>query len=466
MRKRTLISIVFLISAVLVVLLPVGMGYFAKGQMIHFIARYEKSEALSAELVSYKQGWLSSQVSARVTLDSSTLQKLYEKYAIESLDTSKPLTVIIELKISHLPFVMYTDLRGNYNIHGGRAFAIGEMIGKDGVPILHFQMRDHFNGNIVFRYNSPAYEIVNKQQRISWRNVFGYWEMSSHAKQISARFNADAIEFQSPDLKLELLNPEFQGKRQLVQKGLWLGSTRLRIPMAYLSNENHYSLFAQDFAVSASQALQNKVVNTSFEGHFYKLTFKGAEYGPGDWQLVMKNLDAAYLSDVTMLMKHLMFKPREQWNINPKTIAVQEKALAALLSRGLKVQLQSLDIQTPAGKCSLQAWLTLPNIHNDPYKSLPKLYSGAEGSFLLTIPQKTLSRVLVLMLKNTYEKRGIPEKDLQQAKSVGIDFLAENNAQKMVNTWLRDRWLLKQDSNYEATGSYKDGNFYINEKQL
>jgi uncharacterized protein YdgA (DUF945 family) len=444
------------ILLLLIAIIPYLWGLVISHKFESVLAKSFEDTIFTIEKTSFKRGWYSSEADVAISMNSSRIEKIYNKYQIKRLRSAEPMLFRLHLKIFHTPLYFYQDFSGKSRYHLGRGYAIGNVTTANGVPLAQLRFRINLSGSTEINVFSEHPYDNKKTQLVSWENFIGYLQVASDNKKINMEFKSDNLEFHLADKNIVLISPYYSDDQQLHDYGLWLGQMVINVPTFIVQDDNGSEVSSHNIEFQKTSILENKVVNTTFTGQFEDLQYHQHQLGSASWQFMIRNIDAASLNDYRLMLKHILFNKVNFSKLSDQTIHSHKQLAIAVLSRGLQLQLQSLNLDMPKGDVTVQAWATLPNISQETYKTFHELYGRSEASFLVDL-SKPVAEELLLQL--------VQEKFVHLAKNSANES-PQHLVKRMIATWLKQKWLTAEKDQYEISGSYKDDKFYLNQKPI
>lgn len=443
---------------------PYLFGYITERQITQAVASVSTVKGVTITLQKYHRGWLHSRARFLVQVGEDPFD--HSGNMIPSF--------FLETDITHGPFIVNSDLTSNDYPHWGRALVLTQL---STLPDQQTRVHQYLDDNLVFNANffihlwgdtrftlkSPdfTYHHPITQDRFHWSGLNIEGELASaltmvrlyaHFSKVFIGKGQDGLHF--TDLKID--NRYNKGSFDL-----WGGNTKIELPFLMLTSQGKEHFIAEGIDTVIHHQLRDNIVNMATNLRVDSVIVDEVAYGPGEYGLVTNNLDAKAFSQLEEIIARIILE--QQNPMHPDPLQDIKAVILHLLSHGLQVQLSPFTSTTPDGEISLQAWLTLPNMHKQkPYKpvDLQYLWQKADGYGRMTVPKSLLGKLVSAKGLVDFANRLTSDSWLQRA--LMKIYTPPGSVPTKVDHWIIENLLAEEGDHYSFVLDYKNGEFYLN----
>lgn len=219
----------------------------------------------------------------------------------------------------------------------------------------------------------PSFKLTAKDGngKFNWMGMDSTTSMSSNLDKVEGEIEFDGAEFSKDDTKLSLGKVTSEYDLHKTTTGLYLGQASFSLPSLAVVVKDQKMFEISELTLSSSSDIDDNLFSTHFSAALKSLFANGQNYGPGEVEMSLRNLDAEVLAKIN-----------EQANAMQRgTDQERQQALMAMLpelpklfSKGAEFEISKLSLKLPQGMIDGNLLITLPKgDSSNPFELIQKL---------------------------------------------------------------------------------------------
>ncbi len=469
-----------IILAVLILGGYYGMGVLTEKTIRKNVEVIDQSNGLYAEIQQYNKGLFSSeaQIKWRLHIPERVVQG--ENGQPQTLP-AQDYNMEMPLTIHHGP-VIYTNNRLRFGL--GYAEAVfpfpaeynqqfdAQFTANSVKPQLDLSIFVNYLNESTVEFKVPNFKLIAKDGsgNLEWLGMDSSTTMSSGMNKVEGKVVLDGLNATKDDTKITLTKVSSDYDLHETPAGLYLGDANFSLPSFDVFVKDQKMFAVNDLTIKSDSDIEQHLFNTHFNMALKSVLANGQNYGPGELEVALRNLDADVLA-----------------KINQQTTAMQngndiqrQQAMLALLpelpklfNKGAEFEISKLSLKIPQGQIEGNLYVTLPKGENaNPFEMMQKI----QGKAKLQVPAEAVKAVMKQSVMQQIAKK--PE--LQQALTQQLqanqvagqtaqpaatpEQLAELQTNKQVTALQQSGLITVQGTDYVIDVSLDQGKFTINGK--
>lgn len=459
-----------------------GMGVLTEKTLRKNIEAVNRTNGLNAEITQYNRGLYTSNamvnwklhVPAHVTKDASGQA---QTVPAQDYNLDMPLT------IHHGPVIF-----ANNKVLFGLGYAesvfsfphqydeqFDSLFTKESMkPQLNLSVFINYADQSTLDFNIPGFKLFAKagNGKFNWLGMNATSTITSEMKKIGGSITVDGADFSKDDIKMDLGKVTSSYDLHETPSGLYLGDANFNLPSISVSNKDQKVFELTDLELKSDSDIEQHLFNSHFKVILKSLLTNGQNYGPGDLEVALRNLDADVLAKFNQQLASLQ----------NATDAQRQQALIALLpelpklfSKGAEFEISKLNFKLPEGLIDGSLMVSLPKEENpNPLELLKKV----QGNAKLKVPAVTVKKIMQTSLMQQMAKQpelqqalaqqlqanqGTAAQDAQQ-QAQSAEQVATMKVEKLLSQWQESGLITAQGSDFLIEVNLADGKFSINGK--
>lgn len=468
-----------IILAVLILGGYYGMGFLTERTIRKNIEVIDQSNGLYAEIEQYHKGLFSSEAQIKWRLHIPERVVKDENGQPQTLP-AQDYNMEMPLTIYHGP-VIYT----NHHLRFGFGYAeavflfpaqyneqFDTQFTKDSVkPQLDLSIFVNYLNESTVQFKVPNFKLIAKDGsgNLEWLGMDSSTTMSSGMGKVAGKIVLDGLNATKDDTKITLTKVSSDYDLHETPAGLYLGDANFTLPSFDIFVKDQKMFELNELTIRSDSDIEQHLFNTHFNLALKSVLANGQNYGPGELEVALRNLDADVLA-----------------KINQQTTAMQngndmqrQQAMLALLpeipklfNKGAEFEISKLSFKIPQGQIEGNLYVTLPKGENaNPFEMMQKV----QGKAKLQVPAEAVKAVMKQSVLQQIAKKPDLQQTLTQQLQAGQtqgqttqaltpDQLAEMQTNKQINALQQNGLITVQGTDYAIEVSLDQGKFTINGK--
>ncbi len=465
MRAFVIIVVVILIA---VIVSPYWFGKKAESEYKNLIENISVYENMEINSISYNRGWLQS--SAEITYSIKDIEE--GSVNITEKDTIYhgpiPLGLLTSGKAVLKPILAFIDTKAEVTTESEEDYA--KLINS--LPVMNFETTLSLNGSGTTEVSIPKIERNLKNGKtLKWSGLDGFANFTPNLTNVSSVMNSDAFKIEDETFSLQLkgMNLEYNLNSPAINYKNPLGNIDIKIEKFSSEGKDSDQLnkvTLTNTEITASTYLKNNLLNHTHSVGFKTLTVGGNDYGPGIYELQVRNIDKTAFEDMQKAIEQS--ENQEDSSASDLLYAELIKLLPVLFNSSPQIELTKLLVKTGEGEISGHAIISVDGkdldnaeLATNPIFLLAALSAKMNLSVSQTLMDNLIKDYKIEEITDDANKKGekLPsEQELQE--------LGRQQAQSEIKKMLDQNVLILKDGKYEIKASYGLGQIKLNGKPL
>lgn len=370
-----------------------GMGYLTEKKLKESLNVVSQSYGVSADVASYKRGWFTSEAVLNwgLHVPEHTVMVDGQSKTITASDFKMQMPITIH----HGP-IIFADKR----IKFGLGYAKTELplpeqyneqfntlfTAESTKPKLDMNLFVSYLNNTSMDLAVPAFKLIAKEggAQLDWMGLTSSTDVSSNLDKIDGAITLDGVNFTKDDVKTTVGSVTSEYNLHKNEKDMYLGDASLSFPSLIVMDHDKKLLEISQFDTHSDASIENDLFSTHFKASVEKMVANEQNFGPGNFEIAIKNLDADVLARINMQVNQLQ----------QGSDADRQKALLALLpelpklfSKGPEFEITELSFVMPQGTVEGSMMISLPKADTgNPIELIQKI----QGKGKLRIPAEVV----------------------------------------------------------------------------
>ena len=465
MRAFVIIVVVLLIA---VLVPPYWFGKKAESEYRNLIENVSAYENMEINSMSYKRGWLQS--SAEITYSIKDIEegsvKITEKDTI--YHGPIPLGLLTSGKAVLKPVLAVIDTKAEVKTESEEEYA--EIINS--LPVMNFETTLSLNGSGITEVSIPEIErSLENGKTLKWSGLDGFCSFTPNLTNVSSVINSGTLNIEDETFSLQLKGINLESNLNYPATNYKNPLGDINITIEEFSSEGKdgdqlNKVTLTNTEITASTDLKNNLFNHTHSVGFETLTVGGNDYGPGIYELQVRNIDKTAFED----MQKAIEQSENLKDSSGSDLLYAEliKLLPALFKSSPQIELTKLLIKTDEGEISGHAIISVdgkdldnPELATNPIFILAALSAEMNLSVSQTLMDNLIKDYKIEEITDDANKKGekLPsEQELQE--------LGSQQSQSEIKKMLDQNVLILKDGKYEIEASYGLGQIKLNGKPL
>jgi uncharacterized protein YdgA (DUF945 family) len=397
-----------IITIALVFVLVVLGGYFSTGLITERtlkknLSTLNQANDLSVELVGYRRGLFQS--TADLTWHMQMPEKVIKK------DDGRAVVVPAKVYTFDMPLVVYHGpvLFEKNHIRFGLGAAQGHLTLPEAYasefsniftpqstqPQLVINLFVTYLNKTHLEVEVPAFQLVMKrdQSQVEWLGMRSDLRFSPESTHLQGHFALDGLRLMSEKANIVLNKITSTYNVHKAENGLFLGEANLNLPVLKITDKKQTEFELQQLEFTSKSTLQNDSFGSSFHAAFKRLVSQDKTYGPGEFEVGIKNLNATVLAELNQDVNQLKQTGTTGADTQQLLFSLLPK-LPKLLEKGTVFEVSTLKLALPEGAVDGSMRVAFPQSTsetNSPIQAFPKV----EGEGHLKMPATFVKSLLV-----------------------------------------------------------------------
>ncbi|MCW8444883.1 YdgA family protein [Fluoribacter gormanii] len=469
-----------IILAVLILGGYYGMGVLTERTIRKNVEVIDQSNGLYAEIQQYNKGLFNSEAQIKWRLH------IPERVVQDENGQSKTLpaqdyNMVMPLTIHHGPFI-YANKQLRFGLGYGEAvFPFpaeynqqfdAQFTSNSVKPQLDLSIFVTYLNESTVEFSVPNFKLIAKDGSgdLEWLGMNSKTTMSSGMGKVAGKIVLDGLNATKDGTRIILNKVSSDYDLHETPAGLYLGDANFSLPSfdVFLKDQKMFSL--NDLIIKSDSDIEQHLFNTHFNLALKSVLANGQNYGPGELDVALRNLDADVLA-----------------KINQQTTAMQDgndvqrqQAMLALLpelpklfNKGAEFEISKLSLKIPQGQVEGNLFVTLPKGENaNPFEMMQKI----QGKAKLQVPAEAVKAVMkqsvIQQIANKPDLQQTLTQQLQASQAAGQtsqpaltpEQLAEMQTNKQLSALQQSGLITVQGTDYVMEVSLDQGKFTINGK--
>ncbi|MEQ9618683.1 MAG: YdgA family protein [Deltaproteobacteria bacterium] len=469
MRVILIILIVILIA---LLGLPYWFGIQTEKDYKNITKDYSESEHLEITDQSYQKGWLNSKAKTTFLLingDSGILK-------LEEIDTIYhgpiPLQLLFGEQAVLRPVMAVID--SEVRVIPVKESDYSEII-KNIPPLELFttlSLDGHGTTQITMRGLNT--ESGKQGEKLVWNGLEGVIDFGPQLESLDTRLKSPGLEIDGKDTELSIT--DIEGESNLIYKDKGhnypTGEASVSVKELFVKStddetgEEDY-VRINGIRISGSTEEETGTLSSAHSAGFEEIEIAGRKYGPGGYDLAIRNIDIASWRKIQKLINENE-RTRDTEQSKEQFMTELTLILPDLVRKSPEIELTKLSIETDKGVLQGYALISVdgsnlenPELAANPLFLITSIKASAELSISKTLLKSMLTDYEMDEISDDYKNLGNPMPSANE-----LEEMAEKAAEEKIKELLNKNFIVIEGESYELRASYEMGQVMLNGSPL
>ena len=469
-----------IILAVLILGGYYGMGVLTEKTIRKNVEVIDQSNGLYAEIEQYHKGLFSSEAKIK--------WNLHIPERVVKDENGQPQTLPAQDFNSEMPLTIHHGpvIFANKRLRFGLGYAetvfpfpsqyneqFDAQFSKDSVkPQLDLSIFVNYLNESTVDFKVPNFKLIAKDGtgNFEWLGMDSSTTMSSGMGKVEGKIKLDGLNATKDDTKITLSKVSSDYDLHETPAGLYLGDANFSLPSFVVLVKDQKMFELIDLVIKSDSDIEQHLFNTNFNVTLKSLLANGQNYGPGDLEVALRNLDADVLAKInqqTTAMQNGNDMQRQQ------AMLALLPELPKLFNKGAEFEISKLSLKIPQGQIEGNLFVTLPKGENaNPFEVMQKI----QGKAKLQVPAEAVKQIMKQSVIQQIAKKPELQQTLTQQLQANqtaaqtnqpaptVEQLAEMQTNKQINALQQSGLITVQGTDFVIEASLDQGKFTINGK--
>ncbi|KTC72405.1 putative membrane protein YdgA-like protein [Legionella birminghamensis] len=481
---KKLLGVVVILAALII------GGYFGMGVMTERTIKKDaaivnQSNNIFIDIPEYHKGLFKS--------DAKLNWKFHAPERVETDENGQTVTIPAQDFQGQMPLTVY---HGPIIFHKGVRFGLGyaettiplpdeaqaqfkQMFTADSTaPQLKLSLFVNYLNNSRVKMEIPSFKMVAQQGggEFEWLGMSSATTITSNIDKVKGDITIEGMRFAKPDAKVTGSIGEISSEYNLYKadNGLYFGDASISFPSVVVKADTT-SLFELDgLDMYSSSDIDGDLFNSHFKVSLNKMLIEGQTYGPGNFELAIRNLDANVLAKLNQQIQQAQQGSEQE---KQQALMAMLPDVPKLFARGAEFEISELSFAMPEGTIEGTLLVSLPkgDIGN-PFEVMQKI----QGNGKLKVPAPILKKLMTQSNKQRLGSQAAQQELVQQiqnAQAQGGNTAAATTAStpdttqqaaamtdQQIASMLQSGLIVQQGNDYVVELSLNQGQFIVNTK--
>lgn len=317
---------------------------------------------------------------------------------------------------------------------------------------------------------------------VTWQGLSFQADFTADFKAFSGSLTMPGSELRGGEASLRLgeVKAAFATKEGI--SGLWLGDASGSLATLEFSLQQDtglQSFLLQGFNASTATTASGDTLNSQVAIRTELVKVDGTQYGPGVFEMELRNLDAPSLAKLQQSLREQPIKPGQQpaEAAQMKTLATLMEILPGLLKKSPEIEIKQLDLKTSRGDFTGKARVGFDGTKAGSIQNLTALATALTAQAEVKIGEDLLRHALTAMLQGDVAAEvEEQEEETSDEESEGLEravpteeeirALVAKRVDEQLASLTAQNLLVKEDGTYGSSARYEGGQMILNGRPL
>lgn len=362
-----------------------GMGFLTEKTIRKNIEVVDRStNGLYAEIKQYDRGLFSS--------DAKIQWQLHVPERVVNDANGNPQTVPAQDYTMEMPLTIYHGpvIFANHKVRFGLGYAesvfpfpkqyeeqfAANFTKESTKPQLDLSIFVNYLNQSTLDFKVPAFNLFAKDGvRFEWLGMDATTTMSSEMKKVGGTVAIDGIHLAKDDAKLDLGKVTTDYDLHETTSGLYLGDANFMLPTFTMQVKGEKIFEINELSVKSRSDIQEHLFNTNLSITIKSLFTNTKNYGPGDLEVALRNLDADVLAKINQQADAMQNGTEIQ---RQQAMIALLPELPKLFNKGAEFEISKFNFKIPEGIIEGTLFVSLPKDENaNPFELMQKVHGKA-----------------------------------------------------------------------------------------
>ena len=162
----------------------------------------------------------------------------------------------------------------------------------------------HFSGSVDNHLLIPAFHYKSAMGDLHWQGFRGHWDIGSHLDRRGGHFSLKGIQFGAKDQRhMQLGQLELRFHLTKTKEGVWVGKGDFDFPLFTIGKADDALLSVSGIHIASHREVKQQLLHSTMTMKLKNAIVTGTTYGPGEFNLAVRNIDAVALEKVTQQVR-------------------------------------------------------------------------------------------------------------------------------------------------------------------
>lgn len=454
-----------------------GMGVLTERTIRKNIEVIDQSNGIHAEVENYNRSLFSSDAKIKWQLHIPE-RVITDESGQSQTVPAQDYTVSMPLKIYHGP-VIYTNNKVRFGLgYAESAFPFPHeydaqfdktFTSESIKPQLDLSVFVNYLNESTLDSKVPAFKLFAKEGngRFDWLGMNSTATMSAGMKKVDGTIAFEGARISKDDAVVDLGKIISDYNLHETLSGLYLGNANFNLPSFSITVKGQKLFEISELQIKSDSDIKENLFSTSFSLSVKSVLANEKNYGPGDLEIALRNLDAEVLAKINQQANAMQQGTDAQ---RQQAIIELLPELPKLFSKGAEFEISKLNLVIPQGTIDGNLFLSLPKGDNaNPFELMQKIHGNAK----LKVPSAAVKELMLRSVKQQMEKQPEMKQQLQAAQvtatqpnqeASSVDQLASAQVDKQLGLLQQNGLITVQGTDYLVEVTLDQGKFIVNGK--
>lgn len=230
------------------------------------------------------------------------------------------------------------------------------------LPQLDLSMFINFDESLKVNTAIPSFTLAHKQIPGSfvWKGMDMVYYLSKDLDSVKGQGVIKGMELKSPFASASVAKIDMQSDMQATDYGFWVGNASFIVPSVKVDAQGQTMFLLSNWKMQSRAGLDSDMLHAGMDMSLDKVSVMGKDYGPGNIDFSLKNVNANAFAEVQNLSQELRqadsLPKDKQQELNSKL----EKAAIKMVSSGAEFALKNVRFKMPEGDIEAAFNLLVP----------------------------------------------------------------------------------------------------------
>lgn len=470
----------------LVTILAVALlgGYYITGVLTEKtlkknIATINDPNGLGTNFTEYQRGWFKSTAVLDATLHIPA-RTVKNAQGQPEIIAEQNLHLPIPMTINHGPIIIADD-----GIHFGIGYArsvitipadyqaqFDAMFAPSSEkPKFDISIFVNYLTRSTVQFGVPPFKAITKENNINfdWKGIESASVLSPNMDKLIGNLDFNGVHtFKAKEFDVDLGEVDIEYDMKKVASGIFLGPASFYLDSFVMTVKGEKTFQISDLSIKNDSGIKDGLFYAKLDFSLDKIDSKEKSYGPGEFSITIKNLDAPALLKIhqqAMAMQQAEESQRQQYAMS----MIPE--LPALLSKGPELEVSKFEFTMPEGSIEGHLKFSIPKEENsNPLQMMQKL----EGDGKISMPVAVLKMLMTQSVKQKLAAQPNTEQalmeQLQKDGTASADSAktteqqAATTVDSRIANLVKSGAIVQDGTNYLIEFELKEGKLTVNGK--
>ena len=309
----------------------------------------------------------------------------------------------------------------------------------------------------------PSFKLIDKNGgTFDWKGMDAVFSLSSNKDKVDGKILLDGMAFSKDPTQVNINKVAVDYNLHATPANLYLGDARFSLPSFDVTEKGKNIFNVKDFSINSNSDIANSLFSTHFNLGLVSLLVNEKKYGPGELEIVLRNIDADALAQIN----------QQATEMQNSSDADRQKAMMAilpqlpkLLSKGPEIEISKCSLKVPEGNIDGNLLLKLPvGESNNPFDIIQKMQGHAIFRMPAAMLKQLMQQSVLQQLSTQPDLQQILLQQLQQNANTNLtkEQIAALQADRQLATMGQSGLITSSGSDYVIELNLEKGKLIVN----